>query len=238
MRKPIPRRSTTGAPPAPKPEPTPIPKRTPPPPAELVYYEDIIQGSDDWFEVRRGKATSSEFGAIMSSSEEALTRGKLLRQLAGEILTGEPRAMFSNRDTDRGKELEPVAREYYEQSRFVTVRQVGFVWNPDVKAGWSPDGLVGDDGAIEIKCVRPDILIAILEKGTFPAEHRAQCFGGAFLVGRRQWCDLVIFSHPKMPKFVARVTPNDVYQRQIKDAVEVFNWDLQQLVSRMQKLGL
>lgn len=238
MRKPIKPRSTTGAPPAPRPEPKPIQRREPPPPAELVYYEDLIQGSDEWFGVRRGKATASEFSTIMSSSDAALTRNKLMRQLAGEVLTEQPRESFSNKHTERGKELEPLARAFYERSRFVTVKQVGFIWNPDVQAGWSPDGLVEDDGAVEIKCVLPEILIGILERGVFPPEHRAQCFGGAFLVGRRRWCDLVIYSHEKMPKFVARVTPNEVYQREIKNAIEVFNWDLGKLIERMRKLGV
>lgn len=237
MARPVSKRSVTGRAAVPKPAPKPMPKIVPTIP-DLVVYDDIEQGTPEWWECRLGKATASEFATIMSDSDEKLTRSKLLNQLAAEVLTGEPRLSFRNQYTDRGNAMEGEVRDWYMATRFVDVQQVGFIWNPQVNAGWSPDGLVGNDGAIEIKTVEPHILISILKKGVFPTAHRAQCFGGAFMVGRRQWLDLIIYSHAKLPKFVARITPNDVYQNSIRDAVEVFNYDLKKLIEDLRKLEI
>ena len=206
------------------------------PEPEVIIHDDVPQDSDEWRKLRLGLATASEFSTIMSESDAALTRTKLLRQLAGEVLTGEPKSDFSNRYTDRGKALEPVARDWYMRTRLTAVQQVGFVFNKTLNAGWSPDGLVGDDGALEIKCVEPHILIGILERGVFPPEHRPQCFGGAFVIGRRQWLDLVIYSHEKIRPFVARIEPNPAYQATIAREIERFNWDLQTLVKKIRSM--
>lgn len=208
-----------------------------PPLPKLVVY-DIEQGTDEWYEARRGKVTSSELAPIMAQSEDRAGRTKLLDSLVAEIITGEPRKTFSNRSMERGKEMEPEIIDWYARTRFVDVTHAGFIWNPAVNAGWSPDGLVGDDGAIEVKSTEPHLMVALLKKGTFPTEHRAQVHGGALWVGRRQWVDLIVYAHPKLPKFVARVTPDSVYHRQMADAVETFNWDLEQLVKRIKAMGI
>ena len=201
--------------------------------AELVVH-DCEQSSDAWFQARLGLATASEFSTILASGEQK-GRTTLLRKLAGEIITGQPMENFSSQAMERGKVQESEAREWYERTRFVDVQQVGFVYNPDLNAGWSPDGLLGDDGAIEIKSAAAHVLIGILEKGIFPTEHRAQTHG-ALWVGRRQWIDLVIYCHPKMPKYVARIEKDPVYEKEISDAVEVFNWDLKKLVEKIRAM--
>lgn len=234
MAKAIAKRSTTGKPPAPRPAPRPKPAA--PPPAELVVHDDVEQDTDEWRRLRLGLVTASELGTVMAQSEEMLTRTKLLRQLAGEILTEEPKSDFSNRYTERGKALEPEARAYYQRRTFTDVRRVGFVYNPDLDCGWSPDGLIGDDGALEIKCVEPHILIGILDRGVFPPEHRPQCHGALF-IGRRKWLDLLIYSHPSMPKFVARLEPDPVYHREIWNEVQRFQWELKSLVEKLKKMG-
>lgn len=202
---------------------------------DLVVYE-CEQSSPEWLAARLGLATASVFSAILASSSDQKGRTTLLRKLAGEIVTGEPMENYVSKDMERGKEFEPQIREWYAQSKFADVRQVGFIYNPAINAGCSPDGLIGDDGMIEIKWASPHVMIEILERGTLPMQHRPQCHG-ALWVCRRQWIDLTIYSHPKMPKFVARLERNPTYEKEISDAIEVFNYDLKRLVQKLQAMG-
>lgn len=205
----------------------------------LVIHE-FEQNGPDWIAARLGLATASEFSTIMASGEDGGdSRGRLtlMRKLAGEIITGDPMANYSNHHIQRGKSMEPEIRDWYARTRFVEVRQVGFVYNPEIAAGWSPDGLVGDDGSIEIKSADHHVMIEILERGTFPTAHRAQCHGG-LLVGRREWIDLIVYSHPKLPKYVTRLTPDPVYAKKIAIAIEVFNYDLQKMVKKIRAMGI
>ena len=202
-----------------------------PKPPELVIH-DCEQGTPEWFEARRGKVTASELSKIMADSDDKLGRTKLLRQLAGEVITEEPRKEYTNAYMEAGKEREAEARDWYARKKITSVDRAGFIYNPAIVAGWSPDGLVGKDGAVEIKIAEPHIIIGLLEKGTFPNEHRAQCVGGALLIGRRRWVDLVVYSHPKLPVYIARLEPDPAYMTEVSDAIEVFNWDLKKLVER------
>jgi hypothetical protein len=160
----------------------------------------------------------------------------LMRKLAGEIMTGEPAENYNNADMERGKRLEPEIRDWYARSRFAEVERVGFVFNPELNAGCSPDGLIGADGMLELKSAAPHVIIGILEKGTMPPEHRAQCHGGMWAC-RRKWLDLVIYSHPRMPKWVARVERDEVYCAEIAREVERFNWELGSLVKKIRGMG-
>lgn len=199
---------------------------------ELVYHE-CAQSSPEWYEARRGLATASTFSAIIANSEDRKGRAKLLRQLAAEQLTEEATTDgFQSAEMQRGKEMEPEIRNWYSRTKFADVREVGFVFNPAVNAGWSPDGLVGDDGALELKWHRPDVMIELLDKPVFPNAHRAQV-QGALWVGRRKFIDYIAYSHAKLPKWTCRVEADAGYQKEIADAVEVFNWELAQLVKRL-----
>ena len=202
----------------------------------LVIYDDIEQGTTPWFEVKLGVPSASNFAAIMAGSEERRGRAKLLDQLAGEILTGQTRKTFQNEYMNSGIEREPEALAWYSRTRFVELQKVGFVYNPEYHAGWSPDALVGDEGAVEVKCVEPHVLIEIRRRGRFPAEHRAQCQGGALWVGRRRWVDLVVYSHERMPKLTFRLEPDPVYHdKEIAPAIATFNYELKNLVDDLRR---
>lgn len=204
-----------------------------PRPPDLVVHDDIQQGTDEWRALRLGLVTASELSTVMAGGDEQKTRTKLMRQLAGEHMTKQPADSYINRFMQRGHAIEDEARRWYSRTRFSDVRQVAFVFNPEFNTGWSPDGLVGDEGAIEIKYAEPHVLIAILESGRFPTEHRHQCHG-ALLFGRRKWVDLVVYSHEQLPKYVARVTPDPVFHEQIKQATETFQWELKRMIERLQ----
>ena len=202
------------------------------PPALEVY--DCDQRSDAWRIARLGRVTCSVLKTVMASGkdgDDSTGRTTLMRKLAGEILTGIPMESYTSKEMELGKEHEPEIRDWYARTQFAEVREVGFVWNPEVQAGCSPDGLIDDDGMIEIKWATPHVMIGILEKGVLPTGHRAQCHGGLW-VCRRKWIDLVIYSHPKIPKFKVRIERDPVYEQQIAQAVATFNYELKCLVAK------
>lgn len=218
------------------------------PAPDLVETFDYEQRSEEWFEVRRGVATASNFGTIMASGVgggDSKTRAKLLYRLAGEDLTGETSESFQSEAMKRGNDMEPAARERYARGTFEPITQPGFIRrtirNPlgeDLVIGCSPDSLVGADRVLEVKTMMPELLIPLALKGAagFPSEHRAQCQGSLWVTGRR-YCDLVIFYRgmPVMPKFV--IERDEAYIKTIRDAVEVFSYDLRQLVAKIKAMG-
>lgn len=205
------------------------------PPAKIEIF-DCEQYSPEWWDVRLGLPTASNFAAIMASGEG---RRKLLYQLAGEILTGEPAENYSNAAMQRGKDMEAEARAHYAFTREVQLTRVGFVRRtlPSGRfVGCSPDSLIGDAGMLEIKTMAPHLLIQLAESGRFPTEHRAQIHGSLWVSGR-QTCDLSIF-YRKMPIApVYSVIRDEVYIREISNAIEIFDFELNGLVEKMRKMG-
>ena len=199
----------------------------------MMQIHDMEQGSAEWFAVRLGIPTASQFATIMAKGRgggESKTRQTYLYKLAGEILTGEPMDNFTNHHMERGHEMEPEARNYYSFMRDVEPLQVGFITNGP--KGCSPDSLIGGDGMLEIKTKLPHLMLAILEADTFPAEHRAQCQGQLW-VAERDWVDLVCY-WPKMPPFIKRAYRDDTYIAEIAAAVDQFNDELAALVAKWQ----
>ena len=198
-----------------------------------MIVHDMEQGTDEWFEVRRGLPTSSQFATIMASGRggaPSKTRQTYMFKLAGERLTGDPMDNFTNHHMERGHIMEPEARKYYAFMQDVEPEQVGFITN--YGAGSSPDSLVGKDGMLEIKTKLPHLMLDILEAGKFPPEHRAQCQGQLW-IAEREWVDLICY-WPKMPPFIQRAYRDDEYIKTISEAVAQFNDELNELVERYQ----
>ncbi len=147
-------------------------------------------------------------------------------KLAGEILTGEPMESYSNSHMERGKEQEAEAREAYELMKDVDCQQVGFIRNGD--KGCSPDSLIGDDGALEIKTALPHIQVERLLRGDLPPEHRAQV-QGVLWVAERAWIDFVSYC-PRLPLLIVRVPRDDGYIATLAGAVKEFNVELANVV--------
>lgn len=208
-------------------------------PASTVEIIDVEQGSPEWFEVKLGIPSASRFADIMAAGEGKM-RTRYLRELAGEIITGRPAETFKSVAMARGNEMEAEARDHYARTKFADLRRVGFVKNAGLMkyamVGASPDALIGDDGGLEIKTMIPALMIELLDKGaTMPMEHRAQVHGNIW-VCERSWWDLKIY-YPRMPDFTVRVHRDDAYIEQIKNAVEIFSYDLKMLVERLRKMG-
>ena len=198
---------------------------------------DVEQGSEQWLRARAGIPTCSDFKILLmegkTKGSESLTRRTLLRKKAGEIITGEPMESYSNADMERGKVMEEEARNYYAFMADAVPKRIGFVRNG--QKGCSPDSFIGKNGMLEIKTAFPHIMIEMIEKDEFPTEHKAQCQGGLWTC-EREWIDISVY-WPKMPPFIKRAYRDEVYIRQLSNAVDQFNEELATLVDRIKAYG-
>lgn len=183
------------------------------------------QRSPEWHSVRLGRITGSRFAAVMSTGK---TRDDLIRDLAWERFTGRPVETYQNAAMLRGVELEPEARDWYSFARDVAVREFGFIVHPEHDfIGISPDGLVGDDGLIEIKCPGHRAHMDVVAQRKVPSQYRWQVQGQLWVTGRR-WLDFVSY-HPDHEGVIVRVEPNPAMFAQLEAAclaahAEINDW--------------
>ena len=147
------------------------------------------QGSDEWFAARLGKVTASKFKVAMGKSGK--TRDRYKYGLIEEIRKGKRRESYKSESMEFGTETEPSARDYYSKVFGCEVNQVGFIEFND-HIGVSPDGLIGDDGLLEIKCPITPTHIKYIDKDALPAEYKEQVYGQLWVTGR-QWCDIISY---------------------------------------------
>lgn len=201
--------------------------------------DPIIQGTDAWRLARLGKVTASRVADVMAKGKAgapSATRATYMGQLIAERMTGEPMETFSNATMQRGNEIEPDARAAYCFLRDADVEEVGFVDHPRVlMSGASPDGLVGLQGQVEIKCPNTATHIETLIAGAPPAKYRKQMLW-QLACTRRAWCDFVSFD-PRMPAhlrlFVGRVTAEASEITEMETEVAAFLRELDDKVIRL-----
>lgn len=158
-----------------------------------MIFHDVQQNSDAWHELRLGKATASNFAVIMANAPNAFgdPAKRYALQIALERITGRKATYgFSNDHMERGNEQEPLARMIYEDLFFADVSNGGFFDCGEY--GDSPDGLIGDEGVIEIKSVIASTHWATRRRGTYDPAYRWQMVGHLDCTGR-DWCDFVSF---------------------------------------------
>jgi hypothetical protein len=202
----------------------------------MMQIIECEQGSPEWFSARAGMPTASEFATVMASGKgggESKTRRTYLLKLAGEILTGEPMESYSNAHMDRGKAMEDEARNLYAFMTDADPQQVGFIVNGP--KGASPDSLIGANGGLEIKTKLPHLLIDVLLRGEFPAEHKAQV-QGCLWVAEREWWDTACY-WPGLPLFVKRAYRDEAYITKLAQAVDAFNAELHETVEAIRAYG-
>jgi putative phage-type endonuclease len=168
------------------------------------------QGSQEWLLARCGKVTASRVADIIAKTKSgySASRGNYMAELVCERLTGVPTDTFKSAAMEWGTAQEPHARAAYEAVGGVLVEEVGFVPHPSIPdAGASPDGLVKDNGLIEIKCPYTATHIETLLSGKVPDRYNTQMQWQMACTGR-VWCDYVSYD-PRMPEnmrlFLARV---------------------------------
>ena len=174
----------------------------------MITHSELKQGTVEWLELRLGKFTGSDAKVLNS---KGLGFESLCFEKAGEIITGKIQEEgFISADMLRGRELEPVARAMYELQTGSRVTEVGFIQTGEF-SGFSPDGLVGDDGMIEIKCPGDRVFIEyayrFIEK--INPSHMAQ-MQWAMLDSGRSWVDYVIYNPNIMGKLlIKRINRDD-----------------------------
>lgn len=196
------------------------------------------QRSDEWFAHRLGRVTASKVADVMAQTKSGpgAARKNYMADLIAERLTGEAREGFSNAAMQWGMDTEPQARAAYEFVTDLTVAEVGFIDHPKLAmAGCSPDGLVADDGMVEIKCPNTathlDYLLGAGIDGKYLKQMQFQmaCSG-------REWCDFVSFD-PRLPAemqlLVTRVPRDAEAVAEIEEAVASFLAELDAKVSQL-----
>lgn len=197
---------------------------------------NCMQGSPEWAKARLGIPTASEFAAVMAKGRagaDSRTRQSYLYKLAGELLTGEPMDSVSTLHMERGKLMEDEARSVYGFVTDTVCERVGFLRRG--RAGASPDALIGQDGLLEIKTKLPHLMVETILRGEFPPEHKAQCQGQLW-IAERNWIDIAIY-WPGMPIFITRAHRDEAYIRELSEAIEAFNAELDRVITQVRSYG-
>ncbi len=187
---------------------------------------EVEQRSEEWFTARLGKATASRFKDIVAITKSGYgaARKNYRAELVIERLTGEKASNYTSPAMQWGIDNEPTARDAYTAETGNDVVEASFVEHPLLAAGASPDGYVGEDGLVEIKCPNSATHIETLTKQAIPREYVAQVQGQMWMTGRA-WCDFVSFD-PRMPQnaqlFITRVIRDDDYITSLEEDVENF----------------
>jgi hypothetical protein len=204
----------------------------------LQQFTDVIQGSDTWYDERRGLVTASVIGQLITPktikpAANDYSRG-LTALLVSERITGWTEPTYESFDMQRGKMDEPIARDIYSK-HYAPAIEAGFMIRDDsgYKIGFSPDGLVGSDGLIEIKSRKPKAHLATILSGEVPIENVAQLQCG-LLVSGRDWIDYVSFCGG-LPLYVIRVLPDERWFEAIIEAVEMFEKAAEQMFDAYNK---
>ena len=205
----------------------------------ITYHPEVEQGSDEWLAMRCGLLTASEMKLIVTPTLKVANNDKTrahLYELLAQRVTQYVEPRYITDDMLRGHEDEFYARQAYAEA-FAPVEQVGFITRDfgGFKIGYSPDGLVGDDGLIEIKSRRQkyqaQTIIEWVADNTAPADYLIQCQTGLLVTGRK-WIDLVSYSGG-MPMVTMRVHPDDdvhdaillaaeSFEKQLADKLEIY----------------
>lgn len=203
---------------------------------EPIYYHNITQGTDEWHEIRAGHVGGSEAHALFVKGKGSIlgvSAISLVYEKVGEMFTG-PVEMLGNYAMQRGNELEPQARAAYTLDTFTNVDQCGYI-EAGRFVGYSPDGLIGDDGLIEIKCPMAPEFARFAHTREIDPKHYAQMQWGLWITGR-DWCDYVMY-HPDFftDTLIERVLPNAEYFTRFDISVPAFSG---MMIEVLAKLGI
>lgn len=200
------------------------------------------QGSEEWLAARAGIATASCFADVLATikSGEAAVRRNYRAKLVVERLTGKVIDSFTTAAMRQGTEREPLARDAYMVHSGSFVEAVGFMRHDTLEAGASPDGLIDDDGVLEIKCPELATHLEYLRLRSEPPAYTAQIQGEMWISGR-QWCDFVSFN-PDFPAhlqlIVRRVPRDEKYIAGLALAVELFMSEVREEEAAIRAMGV
>lgn len=192
------------------------------------------QRSEEWFKARLGKVTASKLSDVMATTKsgESAYRRTYRHQLVTERLTGKQTEIYINQAMQHGMDTEDEARDFYV-FKYADVEEVGFIDHPTIDmAGASPDGLVGTDGLIEIKCRQPQNHTETLISHQIPSRYKLQMYWQMACTGRK-WCDYVSYcpSFPENLKMVViRLQWDDEQIKLLEESVTKFLTEVEDTV--------
>lgn len=198
------------------------------------------QGSIQWLQARLGVPSASQFHRIITlkKMERSASADGYCHELVAEWLLGQPTDFDASQFMERGTALESDARRWYEFQQDVEVEQVGFILEDERRYGCSPDGLVGEEGGLEIKCLgaakHVGALVA-LDREPQPTEHYAQVQGGMLVTGRSFW--ELLYYHPSLPPALVRYQRDDVFLHKLATLLDRFVLELAEAKDAMIRRG-
>jgi putative phage-type endonuclease len=199
------------------------------------------QGTAEWLHDKCGNVGASRLNDVMAKigKGEAATRRNYRAELVCELLTGKSQESYCSPDMQRGIELEPLARAAYEVYQNVMVDQTGFVMHPTVpRSGASPDGLIGEDGLVELKCPKTANHIDYLLGKVPPTQYQPQMLWQMACTGR-QWCDFVSYC-PDLPEplqlFVVRFPRDNGRIEEMEKEVTQFNAEVDEIITKLRAI--
>jgi putative phage-type endonuclease len=203
--------------------------------------EEIIQGSPEWFAQRCGKATASRISDIVAKTKSgySTSRANYMAQLVVERMTNQVAESFTNAAMEWGIENEGFARANYESKMNLLVTETGAIDHPTIPmSAASPDGLVGDDGCLEIKCPNTATHIDTVLGGEVAKKYYDQ-MQWQMVCANRSWCDFVSFD-PRMPEglqlFIKRIVRDDKYIAELEGEVIQFLAEVDDKVNKLNQL--
>lgn len=191
---------------------------------------EVEQGSPEWHMARCGIPTASNFDKIVDiQGDPTKQKRKYLFSLAGERVTGRPEDGFVSAAMLRGKEMEAEAVDFYEITTGRAVQRVGFCLAEGY--GCSPDGLIGEDGGLEIKCPTLATHVSYLVDGKMPWDYFQQVQGSLLVTGRKWW-DFMSY-YPGMKPLLVRVEPNKLFQNKLRVELEMFCAEIDEVYAKI-----
>jgi len=193
---------------------------------------DMPQQTEAWFKAKAGVPSASNFNKIVTSKGEKSTQAKkYMYRLAGEKIAGMPEETYQSAAMARGCELEDEARTFYEMTYGKEVKQVGFCIADDGYA-CSPDGLVYDDGMIEIKCPNSiAVHVSYLLDNKIPTDYIQQVQGQLLVTGRK-YCDFISY-YPAIKPLIIRVERDEVFLKKLEVELKVFCKQLEEVIEKI-----
>jgi hypothetical protein len=201
-----------------------------------MIIHTVEQGSIEWQMLRSGIPTASRFDKIITAEKGARSKSfeDFAHLLVAERILGHPIEIGSTAFMQRGNVVEKSARQFYELQTDIEVKPCGFITLDDESAGASPDGLIGENGILEIKCATPGIHIGyLLDAEGIGYRQQTQ---GQLWIAEREFVDTVAY-HPDLPSTVVRFVRDEKYIAQLAALVRDFSAYIDDCIAQLAKRG-
>ena len=198
-----------------------------------MIIHNFDQRSDEWYSIRLGRLTGSDFHTFLGNSETK--KNKLLQKAAEKITGKSDEERIISEDIQRGVDLEDEAILTYEMTTGNIVDKVGFIESNEY-VGCSPDGLVGNDGIIEVKCPKQSIFLKQVVEEKIKPEYYTQIQFNLLISGRK-WCDYIAYNK-NFPLFIKRFEIDEEVRDKIIKALEECTNKIKEIVESYKQKGL